>query len=226
MKRYNIFNQVHKGLRALLFETGLAVQQCDFANEKESGKVLKQLYDMLTLFEKHADTENRFILPAIQEYEPSVVESFEQEHDEDHELGDNLRKLLDDFAGQQEAETKTEAGKAIYLSLVRFMVFNLDHMSREEAILNKILWRYYSDEQLAGITRQIIAGQPVEMMSLFSKWMMRGLNNDEIVNWLKEVKNKAPHFIFEGLLSMSRQELDQHRWLLLQEQLTEGAMLA
>lgn len=226
MKRYNIFNQVHKGLRALLYETALAVQQCDFLSEADTEKTLKQVREVLELFDRHAHTEDKFILPAISEYEPAVVAAFEDEHKEDHEFGSRLKELLNLFEGLSDAAAKVDTGNAIYQSLVKFMIFNLGHMAKEEDILNKLLWRYYTDDQLKKITQQIVSGQPVDTMVLYSKWMMRGLNNAEIVNWLKDVKNKAPHFVFEGLMTISKNELDHRRWLILGEQLAEGAMVA
>ena len=36
MKRYNIFNQVHKGLRALLYETIIKLQQTDFTDTEDA----------------------------------------------------------------------------------------------------------------------------------------------------------------------------------------------
>jgi L-asparaginase/Glu-tRNA(Gln) amidotransferase subunit D len=63
-------------------------------------------------------------------------------------------------------------------------------------------------------------------MSHFTKWMMRGLNNAEITRWLKEVKNNAPDFVFQSLMQIAAQQLDEHRWQLIREAITEGAMLA
>ena len=42
MQRYNIFHQVHKGLKALLYETALQVQQTGFWNADEADDVIGQ----------------------------------------------------------------------------------------------------------------------------------------------------------------------------------------
>lgn len=64
------------------------------------------------------------------------------------------------------------------------------------------------------------------MLQEYSIWMMRALSVSEITSWLREVKNNAPEFVFESLMQTAEQELNTHRWLLVQESITEGAMLA
>ena len=91
--------------------------------------------------------------------------------------------------------------------------------------MHPLLWRYYSDEELHGITQKIIASIPPQEASYFSKWMVRGLNNAEILGWLKGVKNSAPQPVFQSLLGIAEEELHPHRWNLVQESLTEGAMV-
>jgi hypothetical protein len=70
MKRYNIFNQIHKGLRALLYETIIKLQQTDFTDAEDADEAVQQVKIILDLFDEHAHTEDNFILPAIVEYEP------------------------------------------------------------------------------------------------------------------------------------------------------------
>ncbi len=226
MARYNIFNQVHKGLRALLYETMIQLQQTDFTNADETEDVIERIKIILSLFDSHAHTEDQFILPAIVQYEPSVVDAFEQEHVKDLQLSQQLSDQLKALSLSVSTETKIQMGAVLSTAVLDFMLFNLSHMKKEEDVLNKLLWRYYSDDELKGITHSIVARVAPEKMSLYSKWMMRGLNNAEISNWLKEVKNNAPDFVFESLMRVASAELSEHRWQLVQEDLTEGAMLA
>jgi hypothetical protein len=226
MKRYNIFNQVHKGLRALLYETIIKLQQTDFTNAEDADEAVQQVKVILDLFDEHAHTEDTFILPAIVEYEPSVVDLFAQEHVKDLQLSNNLNGLLQAFSLTISPDAKREIGAAISNALFEFMLFNLEHMKKEEDVLNKLLWRYYTDDVLHGFTMKIIANVPADKMPLYNNWLMRGLSNTEIIQWLKEVKNNAPEFVFHSYVDLALTELPEHRWQIVQEQLTEGAMLA
>jgi hypothetical protein len=226
MKRYNIFYEVHKGLRAMLYETAIQIQQTDFVNNDEAELMLEQIKNGIELFDKHAHSEDRFVFAAVEPYEPAVVDVFEQEHIQDHTLGEKLHNLLALFSESLSDEDKILNGQLLYQAFIEFMIFNLQHMAKEEDIINKILWRHHTDEQLKGITAEIIANIPQAQMMLFTKWMMRGLSNKEIAGWLKEVKNTAPDFVFNSLMQAATQELNTHRLQLVQEAITEGAMVA
>ncbi len=226
MQRYNIFYQVHKGLRAMLYETALLIQQTDFADTEEAEPVITQLEVVLELFDKHAYTEDSLIFSAVEKYDAALSKAFEQEHEEDHQLGQRLRGLITVFFHTVASGDKKETGKELNNSFIDFMNFNLRHMAKEETLINKALWRYYTDEQLKNITHQIVCSMPAEPLALYSKWMIRGLSNTEIINWLKEVKNNAPDDAFRSLMALAQQELNPHRWLQVLDQLSEGAMLA
>jgi Hemerythrin HHE cation binding domain len=226
MQRYNMFNQIHKGLRALLYETALQVQHADFWNVEETEAVIDRIGEVVVLFEKHAHTEDTYVFPAVEKYEPSVADAFEQEHVKDHVLGQLLTSSIDLYRNAEVITEKAEAGKLVHSSFLRFMVFNIEHMAKEEDLLNQILWRYYSDAELLAITRQIIANVPPEFMASYSKWMLRGLNNPEITVWLKEVEKTAPEPVFQHLFIAAERELPQVRFRQVLEGLTEGAMLA
>ena len=72
------------------------------------------------------------------------------------------------------------------------MVFNLEHMSKEETVLNEILWRYYTDAEIESISNRIVRSLRHDEATVTTAWMMRGLSNTEISNWLKTVETTAP----------------------------------
>jgi hypothetical protein len=226
MNRYNIFYQVHKGLRETLYSTASLLQQTDFVNEEEANSTFTQVDDVLSLFDKHANTEDHFIIPAIEKHAASVATLFEEEHVLDHELSNKLRSLLSIFRHTKALDEKDGIGSAIRYAFIEFMIFNLQHMAKEESKLNELLWEYYSDDELKNITQQILQYQAPETLAQYSAWMLRGLSNNEIKGWLMDVKNNAPEFVFAGLLAMAEKELPTWRWGKIQESITEGAMLA
>ncbi|MES2848907.1 MAG: hypothetical protein V4685_07615, partial [Bacteroidota bacterium] len=182
--------------------------------------------DVLSLFDKHANTEDYFIIPAIEKHAPSVATLFEEEHVLDHELSSKLRSLLSIFRHTNAADEKEAIGGAIRYAFIEFMIFNLQHMAKEESKLNELLWENFSDDELKTITQEILGYLPPDTMAQYSTWMIRGLSNNEIKGWLMQVKNNAPEFVFAGLLAMAEKELPTHRWGNIQETITEGAMLA
>jgi hemerythrin-like domain-containing protein len=223
--RVNIFNQIHKGLRALLYETSLLLQQTDFSDEQEMKAAINRVIMVADLFDDHAHHEDTYVFTAIQQYEPSIVDAFEQEHAMDAKL---TRALKDSLQALEMASplVRQEMANELSRTFIQFMIFNLEHMAKEENILNKILWRYYSDADILELQRKIVASLSPWSAKTGSQWMMRGLNNPEIVNWLRAVEDAAPENIFQDLFAIAETELPEHRFRKVMETITEGVMLA
>jgi len=221
--RYNTFYQVHKALRAMLYETASQLQRTDFNNEEEVTSLLANITTVVDVFDKHAYNEDYFVFAAVEQYEPSVVDSFEQEHEKDHELTTQLRTLINIYSSLETDEEKIQLGSALRKAFVDFLAFNLVHMAKEEDIINNLLWRYYTDEQIRAIERQIIANQPAESTAIVWKWMLRGLSNHEITHWLKAVEKNAPQVVFNSLVSTAEKELPGNRFRQVVDELMEAA---
>lgn len=223
--RINIFNQIHKGLRALLYESSLLLQQTDFLDDQEMQTAVTRITMVADLFDDHAHHEDKFILPAIQEHEPSIVDAFEREHAMNIKLTRALKNCLQALQ-MASPVVRPEMANVLYKTFVQFMVFNLEHMSKEETILNKILWRYYSDGEILAIQKNILASLTPWSATNGSRWMMRGLNNPEIVGWFKSIEESASEAAFQKLFAIAERELPERRFRHVLETLTEGVMLA
>ena len=217
MQRYNPFNLIHKALRAMLYDAALTVQQTNFAEEGEAITALEKIEDVLFLFENHAHHEDSFVLPAVEVYEPKLVKEFEEEHEEDLRLSNRMKNLLIIYRNTYFTEEKIVCGSAISKSFVEFMVFNLEHMAKEEMVLTQALWEHYTDEQILSLNQKIVASIPQEEMAIASKWMLRGINNNEAINWLKTIKQNAPEFVINSLMSIAEKELPAHRFNIIEE---------
>lgn len=226
MTRFNIFNQIHKGLRAMLYDTALTLQQTSFSDPDEAATAISKVAAAVDIFDGHARHEDGFVLPAIQQYEPSLVDAFEQEHEEDHALSEKLRGLLMVYRHAVLDQVKIETGIAINRAFEAFLSFNLTHMVKEEAVLNKVLWRYYTDDEIKAINQRIVISLPQEEIAVTSAWMLRGLSNAEISTWLKAVEKTAPEPVFAHLFSLAEKELPNHRFRSILETMTEGTMVA
>lgn len=226
MQRYNMFFPIHRGLRAMLFETAQQLQQTDFTDSEQAAASVAQINEVVEIFEGHASKEDNHVFAAIAAYEPSVVDAFEQEHVEDHKLGEDLQNWLTAFGYAVAPSAKQTIGAELTKSFIEFTVFNLRHMAKEEKVINPLLWRYYSDEELHDITQKILKSLSPAESAKTSRWMVRGLNNSELLGWLKGVKSTAPQPAFDGLLRIVESELETERWSQVQEGLFEDAMVA
>ncbi len=226
MSRYNIFFPIHKGLRPMLYETALPLQQTTFTDSEEADEMIDRLKCVIHFFEKHAATEDSMVFPAIAAYETSIVDAFEQEHDEDHALGKQLETLIAALETTNPPLLRQKIGDELTIAFIHFVAFNLAHMAKEEDVINNLLWRYYSDAELEVLSQKIISSISPAHMAMSSKWMLRGMSNAEIAGWLKQVKNTAPAPVCYQLIALAEKELCAHRWNAIQDALTDGAMVA
>jgi hypothetical protein len=225
MQRINIFNQIHKGLRAALYHTATSLQQADFTAEAEAEEALSKIKEVVMLFDEHARKEDKFVLPAIVQFEPSVADAFEQEHLTDLALSGQLVAAVDGFESLLKAEDRAAAGRKINVQFAEFLVFNLKHMAREEDLLNQLLWRYYSDAEILQIQQRIVQHTQPWHQDFYSKWMLRGINNPEAALWLRAVERSAPEIVYQTLFAKAQQELPRARFQKLVEALAENAIL-
>jgi hemerythrin-like domain-containing protein len=221
MDRYNSFNIIHKGLRAALYQTALQLQQTDFTDDQQAEEAVNKVKEIIMLFEGHAHKEDNYVLPMINDYEPSVVAAFNSEHEEDGLLGSQLNDAVKKVLDSDTESQKTTSGRELTESFVRFMVFNLNHMAKEEDIINKILWRYYSDDEIKAVVGKISTLDPPWIQEFYTTWMVRGINNSEAIDWLKAVEKGAPRVVFQSLLQKAEQELPRGRFQKISESLVQ-----
>lgn len=224
--RYNIFNTIHKGLRAALYQTALQLQQTDFTEEDQTEEAINKVKEIVMLFEGHAGKEDHYILPAINEYEPSVVATFNAEHIEDEQLGKDLNAAIEKLSACDEFLERIIAGRELNEAFVRFTVFNLNHMAKEEDIINKILWRYYSDDEIKTVGSEIGRHTEPWMQDFYATWMLRGINDSEATSWIKAIERGMPAVVFQTLMQKAEQELPQTRFKKITQSLTEGLQVA
>ncbi len=224
--RYNAFNQIHKGLRAMLYNTALQIQQTDFDQKEEVTPLLDQIQQLVHFFDEHAEHEDRFILPAIAAYNTSFIDAFEKEHEEDCRLSAQLLNNISTWQQADDNEERLAAGQTLFLNFNEFLAFNLYHMNREETVLNELIWENYTDEEILQIQAKLIATIPPEVMYVESQWMMRGISNREIINWLKGIQQTAPAHVFQSFFEMAETELPPNRFSIVSKAFSRSLEMA
>jgi len=210
--RYNGFNQIHKGLRTLMFDTIMKVQHADLSDAESSREAIQQVETLLDQMDDHADHEDHYILHPAGKHAPELAQEFESEHVMDLHLSNQLREKIDIY---RKAKDKASAGKEIYYALNAFVAFNLQHMNKEEQVLNKTLWEHYTDTDLQNIVRTLQQSIPPEKGAVTMAWIIKGLNDVELREWFQSVQAEAPDFIFNALVAAAEKNLPPHRWKIL-----------
>ena len=224
--RFNPFGQIHKGLRALLYDTALQLQHTDFTVAEEIEAAVDRVSLVNTLFEHHADVEDSQLFPLIKDHAPQLVADFEAQHQKDHALSKDLERCLFLFTETNSREQNLWAGNELLQSFHAFLAFNVEHMKQEETLVNACLWRHFSDEELRIKVQAIGNSVPPEQNKHFVYWMLKGLGTQEIIGWYNAVKLTAPPPVFQFFCDLAEKALPANKWNEVQNALQEGALLA
>lgn len=224
--RYNIFNQLHKGMRAMLYNQAMLIQQTDFTRDEQAVATLLQLEQLLQYFQLHTMLENRFIIPAVQPFNAALAQDFKSEHTTaDAQRSDISERIAAWRIAKDETERK-KAGVHLFYEFNELIAFTLYHMNKEEKVLNKVLWAHYPDATIMHLEHMMNSAVPPVKMFEESRWMLRAINDAEVISWMLGIKNNAPHEVFDAFMGLAEQELPYHRWRLLQAALLDGMMIA
>jgi len=226
MQRHDIFESIHKGLKALLYDTALILQHTDFSAEEPFEKITVSITETVHLFEEHLKSEAKFILPLILDFEPGIADQFLKDQQQAYRLSTQLKDTLNNFLSGQVLKTGVDAGKLLATAYMEFMLFQIGLMAKEEDTLNKILWRYFSDKHIIQLQKEILHDSCLPLSQKLTLWMMRGINDTEAVFWLKTVERCSSESEFKALFETAEKELPQDRFRKLLSALTEGVMLA
>lgn len=205
-----------------MFDTVMQLQHADMNELKDSAPAIAQTSLLLELFDAHAHHEDSCILDAVKALAPEIIEIFEAEHTTDLHLSTELRTKIKQYLN---ATDRIVAGAELFHALNNFVAFNLGHMSKEETLLNNLLWKHFSDEEIEMMERNIQQAIAPEKMDVYLEWMIKGVNDRELAQWLSEIKQSAPPFVLEHMLGACENFLPQPRWKNLELRLMVGTAL-
>jgi len=206
--RLNIYNPIHKALRAFMSDTLQRSGRIDAGDAADVANSLQQLRGLLDFMRGHLKHESEFVHPAMEARAPGSTGTAEADHV--HHLSDiaNLEMLCDLVEASKPAARAVQLGH-LHRALSVFVGENLVHMNMEETANNAVLWAHYSDEELMAIEQAIVATIAPEEMAFSMKWMIPALNPAERAALFKGMRAGAPAPVFAGLLQMATEMLDE-----------------
>jgi len=211
-QRYNIFRRTHKGLRSMLFDAGAKIQQTDFSKSKQANAAIEAIKQSTRSFLYHLNKEDKIIYHSVVLYAPYIVAMIEQTNLKDQALAESIDKIIDQ---QSEQDTKKEMiafGHQLQAVFFEFTAAVLQHMSKEETVINEILWSNYSDTQLVGMEVEIMKQATSSDCTWYTGKILKGLSNREILMWVDIIKEHASPFMLKKLISTARIVLPIDRW--------------
>lgn len=220
--RFNMYQSVHKGLRAFMADTLNKVGRTDYTDALERQEAASQLRSLLDICCQHLAHENQFLHTAMERRSPGSAQRCADEHVAHvahiASLGNSLEDALRAATPDQE-----QAWQQLYLALSLFVGENFEHMLMEERAHNAVLWLHYSDEELIEIHDALLATIPADEMAIHFRWMLPQLSHPERVAMLSGMRMGMPAEVFASQLNLVASLLDTRSWRKLQAALQAGS---
>lgn len=226
MQRYNIYKHVNKGIRALLFETSLQIQQCDFVDKAQGNEVLQKVKDALLVIERCNNLQSQYIFTLTRQYQSALTSTLEKENERITRFMTEIKEQCAAWSTASGADDAIERGRNLLNTFNRFVLFNLEHLPRKEESMNHVLCTEFTDREIFRLKRMIVGQMQQQEILALGKWIVRGVNNTELTDWLKEMQKYVSTEIFRSLCFIVERELPLTRFIAVTDALAEGSLLS
>lgn len=225
MRRYNLF-RIHKGLRALLYDTALQLQKTAFSDFEQSDAALENIDLAIEFIEAHVNLEEAYIFSPLAKYEKATINAFNRQQQESLNLAGEIKKVSRIFRLADSDSERRIAGSALSNAYMQFMMSQLHLMSQEEIEINHLLWYHFNDARLVSMEQQVLASLSPAEMIVYSKWMVKGLADIEMIEWLSGLKKTVRSLVFNAVMNHIHAQLPAESWYRITEELGVGALAA
>jgi Hemerythrin HHE cation binding domain len=210
-RRFDLYANIHKGIRAFMGATLASVGRLDPADPGEITATLAEVRSLVGFLRGHLHHENQFLHAALEARRPGASRQTAHDHVEHERALERLEGLV--LAVERaEDEARPLAAMALYRELALVAADNHVHMNVEETDNTAALWATYSDEELAQIQESLMAAVPPAEMALALRWMLPAIAPAERAGMLTLLQAKLPAPAFQGILSALRPNLSERAW--------------
>ena len=199
--RYDIYGNIHKGLRRTECLLLARLGANDFADAAATDKLLADIRRLLALAAAHVRHEDSEIHAALNG-RGIATELVDAQHD-DHRTA--FAALESGIAAVETAPAahRAEAGRALYLAFAAYIADDFAHMHEEETVTAPLLWRHFTDEELLAIEMRIIASLPPEENMAFTRIMLPAMNPDQRTALVGGMLQAMPREVFAAVVEFA-----------------------
>ena len=195
---------VHTALRNELNQ--LAQLAHDVANGHNDIDTLKERFDWATYaLHYHAAGEDAALFPAIEAKHPGVAMTFDDDHQTDDALVDEMKQLLD---SADDIETLQKIARCADQLADRASL----HMDKEERLLVPFVEEHFSMEEQGAILGGMMQVFPPEFMLKGVPWIFSHLDESLRIAYATALKGAMPQEPFAMHMSNVEAKLGAEEW--------------
>ncbi len=208
MNRMKSYDVPHKGLRNALSQLSLMAGKTNYSSAQEVGHLYHLGIDVFKILTIHTTDEDEVTLAELESRCPGCSRHDAEDHKDIHAAQEKLENLLSRiYIDSKSGKTATADAEEFYLSLSEFHGKYLEHTAEEERITQLLLWKHFTDEELASHRTKIMAKNPPEILLIWFKFVIPAQSHNERVGFLSGFKKMAPVQFFDKGMSIVQQVL-------------------
>ncbi len=211
-QRFDLYGPIHKTIRVAMSDVLVRMGKTNFANESAAARITEDLQKLLALCDQHIQHEVNFVHPHLAERLPNALAKIDDGHAEHDRFVAELRALSAGVVSAPTRELRALAGTTLYLHYSAFFADTLAHMVEEERVLQPLIHRFFTDQELLGIQGAILASIPPAENFEMVCTMLPAVNGPERADILGGVHAGAPPEAFQALVAALRSRLDADEW--------------
>jgi hypothetical protein len=195
---FDIYRDIHKGLRSELFAVTASAAQTDPSDRKARADLARHVSSVVELLVSHAHHEDVAISPVLERFLPDLAERIET----DHVNLDRRIAAIDDMANttiDAPAEFRRFELHRVYIELSAFVSAYLAHLDLEERYVGPALEQVVGVEGVIGIHGSILASLTPQEMAASLPLMFTSMNVDDQTDVLGGLQATAPAEVFNGV---------------------------
>ena len=212
LRKTDLFTFIHKSIRSMIYNAASKLQTADFTDEEEVKNLLTYLRHDLDLLHEHAVNEDNIIFPEIADEEPQMIEVLNEEHKKLETKLNRILALIEKIEHTNSIEERMLLGNSLNSLFNDFIADYLAHMNHEESTVLEASLKYLTDEELIATRTRIQSNVPPDRYKVWMNWMLKSLNNFELIGLLSGMKAGAPPQVFENVVGVAQTVIEKEKW--------------
>jgi hypothetical protein len=199
---FDLYRDIHKGIRAELFAVTGAAGRLDPADRAGRTDLALHIDSVVTLLLTHAQHEDAAVQPALEAHLPDLAARIETDHE-------HLERRIEAIAALA-AEAIESPGLAqradvhrVYLELASFTSAYLTHQDLEERDVMPALEQAIGVQAVLGIHGAIISSLTPEETAISMSLMLPAMNVDYRAEMLGGMRDNAPAEAFAAVWNLA-----------------------
>ncbi len=204
MPRDDLFTNIHKSIRAGLFDLVTTAGATDWSDPTDVDRLACKWKRMHALLVDHTHHEDSHILRILDSHDPTATEAAGAQHH-------TLDGWLDEMASWVDTivdDPDPVRGLALYRELALFCADHLIHMHDEETTVMARIWELCTDAEIAATRTAFMATMDPVAPDASLRLMLPAIDPPTRTSLIAGFAATAPRPALEGILAIARDVLD------------------